>query len=460
MVVLALVSVCAVVAFPLLLEFLARNRWILAAILVLSLSYTRPIIETPWGMHTYIRLDDIAAVLGMSALLWTGLTSNKVRQEMKRCLRSPQVGFWLAYVAWVIVANAINWHTIAADSALRTSNERSTNAMVVLVCTVRLIEYSAVYCVAAFAISLDSVRKSVWAVVAGAVFVGMYVVGQRLGVLSRSYYQDYWFMTPNPGTYTGPLSFNHAHIGLYAILAGITAVQALRIARTPWQRFSVYTAIVLCVYSLYWSKSVASWIAVAVAFCYLTFGRFRSQRAGRLVAGTLMGACTIGLCLWSSGVEARLSVATGESLSHRFELWRSVWQGLAEDPSKWLWGAGLRQVDTFAIGDAHNNYLTAIGESGLVGLVLMTGFLVAIARRRCRYLTASMLGVAATMVSQESLSVAQALWGLLPYILVVFVVQDRLDAYVRCQKDISTLVRVHAWAALQQVRRGRVYARS
>ncbi len=346
------------------------ERYVLALVLLATYYYTIPIMKTPWGYTSYPTLDDFASLLFFVAS--ASAISSRVRSVESRI-------FPLLLVAAVLVMPS------ALLSYLGNPSGRILRYGVWL--GLHYWKMFAVFAAAAVLIMDERrFRRVLTLVWAGSVLVGVYALLQYVGVLSLSTWVDA-FADRGPWTKElqeigpqalGPLSFNHAVLGNYMVVAVMIAFAIVRTA-PPVLKLLAQLSIPFFVVITLFSRSRAGLVGVVVGLVvYLILSKVRPAA----IIAVLCGCVVIYVAIQASpDMQDRFVLTKGgksvaEYSSGRLTGWGEIVAYMVRNPYTFLTGGGLGH--TYAAYDsgklplvaAHNNYLHWLIEFGLLGLLL------------------------------------------------------------------------------------------
>ena len=190
-------------------------------------------------------------------------------------------------------------------------------------------------------------------------------------------------------------AFDHPNqLGAICALFGLSAVGLFFMSRSAKGRLAAGVAVALCVGALGLSLSRGAWIATALGVLYLVGTLPRARRA-LLVGGLpiIVGGVLLSSALPSQPhiqvVQERLSVLTVRSpYDDRPAIWAEALREIKEDPLTGQGPGGFpvasvrsgSEASTVFAYHAHNIWLTWAAESGLPAMLLLTGFMISIAR--------------------------------------------------------------------------------
>ena len=221
--------------------------------------------------------------------------------------------------------------------------------------------------------SLKQVRVLIYTVVAAAVFVALWVPSFRgsSGVPG-----------PTLGGKMVDTPFGSVNLNTIGYVMGPIAALALGMAvesRQRRTRFLLSAAVFLCVVMLVLTKSRGAWLGFGAAFLYVVMRR-RSLPLF-LLAAAVGAAVVLSDTLWALlASRAAATTAYDPSLLGRFLLWDYAWH---IGKANWLLGVGMenfryvKQLQGYPLPirigldfNAHNIYLEAFADLGIVGLAL------------------------------------------------------------------------------------------
>lgn len=355
-----------------------RLRYWTSAILLVCFYYTIPIIKTPFGYTTYVRLDDLAS------LLFVLLSLNAIFSRYKL----PETKFVPIMVIVLVFALPSAVWGYMLGRVLK-------NLQLGLWQTVRFFRIFVIF-MAVMVLQVDErrFRRIILLVWLGSIFVGVYGALQYYGFLSaRALAAE--FAESGPWAHTwkyehialGPLSHNHACLGAYMVAAVFVA---LFLSRTAWGGAKiVYLASVpFFILVILWSKSRADFFGVFVGL--VTYMLLSKVRPAAIISFVGAAAVTYILLNMIPELRERFLGAEGESLAEysagRFIGWTEVLVYMFTRPIYWITGVGLGnfnwlyRMQVVSLSSAHNNYLHWLVECGIFGLCLPLIFLIKIGR--------------------------------------------------------------------------------
>jgi O-antigen ligase len=212
---------------------------------------------------------------------------------------------------------------------------------------------------------------------------------QELGRLP-TFWPSYWHFYGDPAP-VGTLSLNHLQISVVMLLGLALSATFLRTARSPFQALlaGVGAAVMLAV--IFFSGSRSAWFAIPVmALAYIYAHRLRG-------IGTFLGLIVlVAGSLWAlqswvadpiqQQIETRLMFeieygGISAPLDDRLTIYEDFDTRLRRRPWVLLTGSGFQNISYFLPNPgAHNNYLQAWLELGLLGFIVYLGFLTTILR--------------------------------------------------------------------------------
>lgn len=218
-----------------------------------------------------------------------------------------------------------------------------------------------------------------WLLAAGSVFTG--IAGLAL-------WEEYGF---NRRISLGSSMINISAGTQIILLASVLAFAVHRVL--DWKTIILVIAIVLEVVGIFASGSRGAWLGILVIFVLAGFWVFMKRGAGStsLIILTLLFVSALAILQATPQVEKRLAVSKSDfqeyisdstnrksSVSLRFEMWRSAYDGFIQNPLTGMGGAklGLRwhgQEHDYKILNysphVHNDILEAAQSRGLLGMV-------------------------------------------------------------------------------------------
>jgi O-antigen ligase len=352
------------------------ERYVLGLVLLATYYYTIPILKTPWGYTSYPTLDDFASLLFCVVSL-SAITSR---------VRSIETGvFRLLLLAALLVMPS------ALLSYLGSPSVRTLRYGVWL--GLHYWKMFAIFAAAAVLVMDERrFRRVLQLVWAGSVFVGVYALLQYVGVLSiRTWVEA--FADRGPWTAgleesgplaLGPLSFNHAVMGNYMVVAVMISFAIVRTA-PPVMKLLAQLSIPFFLAISILSGSRAGLAGVVVGLIvYLVLSKVRPAA----IIAALCGFVVLYVVIQGSPeLQDRFVLSKGgksiaEFSSGRLAGWIKLIEYTVEHPYTLLIGGGLGHTyAAFYSGEiplvaAHNNYLHWLIEFGFFGLLLALTVLV------------------------------------------------------------------------------------
>ena len=242
------------------------------------------------------------------------------------------------------------------------------------------------------------------------------------------YWQDnYWKLSGEIPV--GTLSPHHKHIGIVMMLG--VAITATYFRATPRIAFRALLMVLLCamLVSVILAGIRTAWLGLAVfviAYVYIHRGR----------AIPLLAVVTFGLALAISYAPESVTKPLESEIDERFtdRIERLGFEGVAKDrlviyndiptvisdrPQLLLTGAGFQNVSSImgATG-AHNNYLQALLELGILGFLVFLRFLYAILKR--------MMLIARTAKNRFEETLARDVWAIFIGLMATMMVGETL----------------------------------
>lgn len=345
-------------------------RIMLSIALLLCFYYTIPVIKTPYGWTTYIRLDDILSFIfvgcSISAII------NHERLSTTRFLGIMIIALFLALpsIVWgFLLGGGMKnmqygiWQTI-----------HYTKIFLVFL-SIMVLD-----------IDIKTFRKMAMLIWCGSIFVGIYGGLQYFGILSfRGWIEEFAQSGPWGGGESyfadkalGPLSHNHACIGAYMMTAVFIA---LYLVRTGWGIMKpIYMA------SIPFFMVVILWSGARADFFGLFIGLFAYMIGSRVRPAAVAGSAAVVVAAYVvinsvPVIRDRFlpSSATDDYSSGRLTTWYLQIKFFITHPHLMMTGIGLgnysylrARVNLIA---AHNNYLHFLAECGFLGIILPLIFL-------------------------------------------------------------------------------------
>ncbi len=345
-----------------------RFRYFLSIVLLASFYYTIPIIKTPFGYMTYIRLDHIAS------LFFVVFSFGAI---CKRYNRLPENKF--VYI--IIIATLLVLPSVIL-AYLRTYFLRGLQMGLL-----QGANYIRIFLVflAVVTLPLDAkrFRRIMTIIWAGSVIVGVYGVFQYFGFISIRALQEQFTESGPWGEHLvyrrialGPLAHNHAALGAYMVVAIFVG---FFLSRTGFvgARIIYFASIPFFMLVILWSRSRADFFGIFVGMVvYMILLKIRPTS----IAGFISIVAAIWILLAVSpelrerflGEEQKTFV---EYSSGRLTGWSENIAYLFQNPTALITGVGLGNYFTFLFSRtgliaAHNNYLHWLTECGFLGLIL------------------------------------------------------------------------------------------
>jgi hypothetical protein len=424
-----------------------RFRYVSAIVLLATYFYTIPVIKTGLGYTTYIKLDDIASLVfilsSLSAIL------HRARLGETRL-------FQLMLLALLLAVPSVIWGFLMGATL--------KNALYGLWQTSQYAKAFLVFAAAAV-LTVDERRFRQLMVIAwmGTVFVAVYGTLQEYGVISLAGLAEQfseggpWAMGGGITIYNlenialGPLSHNYMCIGNYLVIGVFLAILLARTGRFAKVPLILSTLFFLVV--IFWSTSRAAFLGLF--FGLLVYLIQSKARPAAIFSMVLAGGLAAGMFLVVPSLQQRF-LGTGETLnqftSGRTEGLIAEARFLLTHPHYMVAGVGLgnfsEYADRIGLAAGHNNYMHWWIESGLLGLLLPTMFVLAFRRMH-----KELLGV-----SPFHREVSIVFWSLLITLLGIALSQETfvpspaagsLPAYVAFLMGL--MVSLHRNASVQEM---------
>jgi len=342
-------------------------RYLIGIILLICFYYTYPIIKTPYGYTTYIRLDDIVSFF----FVLFSLSAIFGRYKMTETRFFP-----IIVVALALALPSIVWGFLLSRIL---KNFQYGIWQTVHYAKIFLIFLSAIV----LPMNVKRFRKLVMIVWLGSVFVGIYGGLQYYGMISfRGLIEEFYASGPWGGgveyfarTALGPLSHSHACIASYMTIA---VLATLFLLRTAWGIAKpIYLAsIPFFVVVILWSGGRAGLLGVFVGLLTYMIG-------SRVRPAAVLGVLGTGIAIYIvinavPAIEERFLGLGGTSLyeytSGRFAGWFKQIGFLFTHPQCLVAGIGLGNFsymrERIGLIAGHNNYLHWLSECGILGLIL------------------------------------------------------------------------------------------
>lgn len=357
---------------------MGRLRYWASAILLVCFYYTIPIIKTPLGYTTYVRLDDLASFFFVLVSLSAILNRDKLPETKFVPIMVIVLVFALPSAVWGYMLGGI-----------------LKNLQLGLWQMVRYFRIFAIF-MAVMVLPVDEsrFRRIMLLVWLGSIFVGIYGALQYYGFLSaRALAAKFVESGPWEHLYKfektalGPLSHNHACLGAYMVVAVFVA---LFLSRTAWgvTKIVYLASVPFFMLVILWSRSRADFFGVFVGLVtYMLLSKVRPAAIIGFIGAVI--ATYIVLNMVPELRERFLGTGGGSLIEYsagRFVGWAKVLAYMFTRPIFWITGVGLGNFrwlyETNRVGliAAHNNYLHWLTECGVFGLYLGSIFLIKIGR--------------------------------------------------------------------------------
>jgi O-antigen ligase len=347
-----------------------RMVFIVAAMFLASHFYAIPFIKTPFRYTTYMRLDDIMAVVLFLAVVF-GAKNNypALKTKAGKLLRLVIIGACsLSIVTAFFLGGSLRSHEYAVWQ------------------TARYIDYIVVFFLASRVIYTPKrLIVLMWVIFFGGVFVAVYGLAQYYGYISVYYLAELfkesgpWGELAEYGYYKevlGPLSANHAYCGnmLGTVLA---FTWALFSGRTIFSKLVLLSGGAVMLFALILTQARAPLYALPVAIMVnMVFlkGRFRSMLL--LVLAALLfyfAARQIPAIRERFLLQESFTYSSGGA---RVLGWGLMLKWFIAHPLVWLIGVGIGNWQLVVSPDipgfvaAHNNYIHFLIEGGIFGFTL------------------------------------------------------------------------------------------
>lgn len=177
----------------------------------------------------------------------------------------------------------------------------------------------------------------------------------------------------------GPDAVNYLAFAVPFAIASVFLLVFIGQTALWWYRSLAICAMIFCVFCLLLTGARQSIIATVVAWVvFISWALRQEQRSRRIVIVALAMVLLVGIVVYSqttlisrwTAPEARLS-----DLGGRMPIWQDAWGIFLHSP---IWGAGF---DYFGESyTAHDLWLDALAGHGIVGFILLNGFLLATLR--------------------------------------------------------------------------------
>lgn len=222
-----------------------------------------------------------------------------------------------------------------------------------------------------------------WAIMAAGLFYSVYGLAQYYGLLPH----PFWYLPDSLAS----RFVNGGHFSAWLLFPVFVGIALVFSGRNPviWILITVF--LLVMGWALLLSRSRAVWGALFIGTLIFISGlrRFRllSKGAGFGIAGLALGGA---LLLWTRGGVGDILERAQElwdtrfySLIYRWELWQASLAAWAARP--WGWGLGTfssilpqyrTHSDRFFVDYAHNEFLQLGVDLGVIGIFLLTGFLI------------------------------------------------------------------------------------
>lgn len=348
-----------------------RLVFIVAVMFLASHFYAIPFIKTPWGYTTYMRLDDIMAVLLFLFVVF-GAKNNYPILKTK-------VGKLLGLVAITMIFSFLFGRFFGAISVKA--------QLYALWQTVRYINYIVVFFLVARVIYTPKrLVILMWVVFFGGVFVALYGLGQYYGYISAYYLAEVfkesgpWATIAAAGRFRevlGPLSKNHAYCGMM-LGTVLFFAWALFSGRNVLSKLVLLGGGSIILFALVLTGARAPLYALPVAMmANMVFlkGKVRNAFLTALVALLVFTVLNLsqfyefqerffvreGFAVSSGAARLRALIMAAEwFVRNPLSLFTGVGVG------NW-WAVGSQQIGLTA---GHNNYLHYLLEGGILGLTI------------------------------------------------------------------------------------------
>jgi len=243
-----------------------RLRYLASAVLLMCFYYTIPIIKTPFGYTTYIRLDDLAS------FVFVLFSLNAIFNRYK--LAETEFVSIMAIVLVLALPSAVWGYMLSRILK---------NLQLGLWQTVRYLRIFAIF-MAVMVLPVDRRRfhRIILLVWLGSIFVGLYGTLQYYGFISARELAAK-FAESGPWAHTwkyehvalGPLSHNHACLGAYMVVAVFIALFLSRTGR-GLAKIVYLASVPFFMLVILWSKSRADFFGVFVGLVtYMLLSKVR-----------------------------------------------------------------------------------------------------------------------------------------------------------------------------------------
>jgi O-antigen ligase len=232
--------------------------------------------------------------------------------------------------------------------------------------------------------SLDEALRAPVYVAAAVAFVALAAAGGSRGLLlgvsasttALAVYSlvDRLLTGSTPALLAGPLGYANALGALCGIGLVVAGTLGVAVRRKPGPAAAAATSAIVLVVALALTGSRGSWLALAAGI-----GVTAAARGGRRWAAGALAAVAV----LEGGLLTLTAFGTPSQLQARGDYWHVAWHVAWQHPLAGM-GAGTFDLAWAAYGDlgrwggvadAHSLYLETFAELGLVGLVLLGGFL-------------------------------------------------------------------------------------
>jgi len=356
-----------------------RPLFVASCILLATYFYEIPVLTTPWGMLTWIRLDDLAMIPLLLAAVFSrqlspGIGATRTGKLITIALILMPISVLLTFVT-----------TFAFQATLRA-----------LWTMGKFVEYFVVFLLVS-RLRIDRYRLQVFMAIAliGTAFNGLIGIAQFYGLMDparlyRVYLSDPHFVQTASyrwqvatGTWTralGLFSANYILMGLFMCIGLVLVVLSFAAPVRLWLKALALGAFAPIIAGLALSGSrTAMVMAVAFLVLYTLLGRRRVLGIVALLIGlgvavfVLQRAETIFERLESARTE--LAIGGGELGGGRIWLYRNTIRHMFAHPERLLWGYGMstwryKLLPLFGYSNPHSNYTLVLTEHGLGGAML------------------------------------------------------------------------------------------
>jgi|GEM_PF-2286141 len=345
-----------------------RFRYWMSMILLVCFYYTLPVIKTPFGYSSYIRLDDIA---NFCLLL---ISISAITQRRKLC-ETPIAS--IIIIALLFALPSACWGYLLGS--------KLKNLQLGLLQTVKYTLTFALF-MSVMVIPTDEkrFRRLMLIIWLGSIFVGIYGALQYYGFISAQKLAEEFaesgpWQAENLWTYKrqalGPLSHNHACIGAYMVIAIFVA---LFLSRTAWSVTKIFylASVPFFMIIILWSQSRADFFGVFVGLVsYMIFSKVRPAAiagfAGVAIATYIIFNIVPELKDRFMGTEGE---TIAEFSSGRLTGWFKAIIIMFKRPYLFFTGVGLGNFDIFkeytGLMGGHNNFIHWLFECGIFGFIL------------------------------------------------------------------------------------------